>query len=298
MNKKTIILVIIGLIVFSVMMLSGCIEESSIPKTEGKIAFDRDGDIWIMDAGSSNQKQLTHNSEIFKYPAWSYDSKFIAFQEGNMNGIGVINTDGANLRKITEKGISAGSPAWLPNGKIVFTKLDLVSAIRPVIIGGGPIQANVNPEFHYGIKKMNFDGSDTETIINLGSVAEVGIPACSINNKIAYVEVASSKVNSGIWTMDSNGKNRKQIVKSSSVDCPAWSPDGKRIAYEDDGDVYIIDSNGKGKNKVIINGKHPTWSPDGKRIAFERDGDIWILNVDGTDAKLLAKNGRNAAWSR
>ncbi len=263
-------------------------------KSWEKIAFDRDGDIWIMDTDGSNQKQLTHSTETFRHPALSWDNKYIAFQEGNMEGIWVINEDGSNLRKITGKGISAGTPGWSPDGKIIFMKLEFVPAIRPV---GG-----IKSELHYGICKINPDGSNMETLLNLGSVAEVGIPACSKNNKIAYVEVASSKVNSGIWVMDSNGKNRKQIVESSSVDCPAWSPDGKRIAYEDDGDIidilYLIDSDGKDKNELITNGKHPTWSPDGKKIAFERDGDILVVNVDGTYAKLLAKNGRNPAWSR
>jgi parallel beta-helix repeat protein len=224
-----------------------------VPETEGKIAFNRGDNICIMNADGSNQKQLTHSTETFRYPDWSWDNKYIAFQEGNREGIWVINEGGSNLKKITGKGISAGTPAWSPDGKIIFMKLEVVPAIRPI---GGII-----PELHCGICKINPDGSNMETLLNLGSVAEVGILACSKNNKIAYVEVASSKVNSGIWIMDSNGKNRKQIVKSSSVDYPAWSPDGKKIA-------------------------------------FERNGDIWVVNVDGTDAKLLAKNGRDPAWSR
>jgi len=284
------------MVIFYLWLVEG-VKESTIPKTEGKIAFDRDSDIWIMDAGGSNQKQLTHSTETFRYPDWSWDNKYIVFQGGNMEGVWVIDEMGSNLKKITGKGFSAGTPTWSPDSKIIFTKLDVVPAIFPISVTG-PMKVETKPQLNYGIGKMNPDGSDMETIINLGSVAEVGIPACSKNNKIAYIEVASSKVNSGIWTMDSNGKNRKQIVKSSSVDCPAWSPDGKRIAYEDEGDIYIIDSNGKGKNKLIINGKHPAWSPDGKKIAFERNIDIWVVNADGADAKLLVKNGRNPAWSR
>lgn len=34
----------------------------------------------------------------------------------------------------------------------------------------------------------------------------------------------------------------------------------------------------------------PQVSPDGERIVFREDGDIWLINVDGTDLRLLARS--------
>jgi dipeptidyl aminopeptidase/acylaminoacyl peptidase len=54
---------------------------------------------------------------------------------------------------------------------------------------------------------------------------------------------------------------------------PAWSPDGKQIAYtrwaEPQG-IYVMDADGSNQHMVFqINGaKSPAWSPDGKKIAF------------------------------
>jgi len=41
---------------------------------------------------------------------------------------------------------------------------------------------------------------------------------------------------------------------------PSWSPDGKRIAFEIDECVYIVNTDGSGLTK-LIHGVFPQWSP-------------------------------------
>ena len=53
--------------------------------------------------------------------------------------------------------------------------------------------------------------------------------------------------------------------------------------------------------KLLDNAKWPTWSPDGSRLAFLRDGDLWVANADGSDPQNLT-GGRtpaygNASWA-
>jgi TolB protein len=74
---------------------------------------------------------------------------------------------------------------------------------------------------------------------------------------------------------------------------PAWSPDGKRIAFtsERDGDREVYVMNADGTNPVRLTttagfDENPSWSPNGTRIAFDsmRDGnlEIYVMNVDGS----------------
>ena len=78
--------------------------------------------------------------------------------------------------------------------------------------------------------------------------------------------------------------------KYQSIDeSPAWSPDGKWIAYyhfnsnPDDSlyptGLYIIDTSGSNR-RLIIAGRayNPDWSPDGSLLAFDV-GRIFITNV-------------------
>ena len=72
------------------------------------------------------------------------------------------------------------------------------------------------------------------------------------------------------------------------------SPDGKQIAFDLLGDIYIMSVAG-GKAKLLSGGLpyevQPRFFPDGSKISFTSDrggGDnIWIMNSDGGDKKQV-----------
>ncbi|HWR73775.1 MAG TPA: hypothetical protein VN604_11450 [Nitrospirota bacterium] len=95
---------------------------------------------------------------------------------------------------------------------------------------------------------------------------------------------------------------------------PALSEDGARIAYyDDDYNIWTVNVDGSGRTQ-LTSGQfdlNPAWSPDGKKIAFRRgtmiDGsshnDIWTMNSDGshqiplTDALGTGGSYDRPAWS-
>ena len=61
--------------------------------------------------------------------------------------------------------------------------------------------------------------------------------------------------------------------------------------------IVLIHPDGSGERALAV-GDSPTWTPDGKRLAFYRDGNIWTIDADGSGARVLIRDGHSPAWSR
>jgi len=82
---------------------------------------------------------------------------------------------------------------------------------------------------------------------------------------------------------------------------PAFSREGTRIAFTAGGSpnrIAVMRSDGTELRVLSVDGENPTWSPSGRRLAFEDAGDIWIVDADGGNLERLTfRGGTQPAWS-
>ena len=123
----------------------------------------------------------------------------------------------------------------------------------------------------------------------------------AFSTRIAYIsEVAIKKGKKyQLKIADADGYNPRTVFSSSNqLLSPAWSPDGRRLAYvsfeNDRTEVFVQDITTGKRSKVSskpgINSA-PAWSPDGTSIAltlsFDGNPDVYILEVESRKLRKL-----------
>jgi Tol biopolymer transport system component len=100
------------------------------------------------------------------------------------------------------------------------------------------------------------------------------------------------------------GEEKELTDETMSVSYNEMSPEGDKIIFNSERQLYTINVDGTNKRQVTHitykdstndgSSTHmPTWSSDGKKIAFilgkKREANLAIMNADGSDLKLIDK---------
>jgi Tol biopolymer transport system component len=113
-----------------------------------------------------------------------------------------------------------------------------------------------------------------------------------------------------ICLMRPDGTGRRTLTATFPEWDPAWSPDGRRLAFrgyygpaEGDYDIYTVAANGCQLTRVThgLNGMSPAWSPGERQIAFVSTG-IEVINANGTGLRRLTRDTKkhidiSPSWS-
>ena len=117
-----------------------------------------------------------------------------------------------------------------------------------------------------------------------------------------------------IWTINADGRGNQRIVSAQvSLNYPAWSPDGQRLAMvgyvnSQTWSIYVAGADGSGLRRLTDEAAvwdgDPDWSPDGTKIVFTRTypnqdnrTEIWVTEVDGGVPTRTGLLGMAARWS-
>lgn len=268
----------------------------------GKIVFQTTygGPFYTINTDGTGLRRITNGID----PVWSPDGSQIAFVRWEEpRGVWVINADGSGERRVFDW-TEARHPSWSPDGtQIVFTRQHGTLSRgggspgfgiqrRPPAGGGpgGPSGAQTSA-WRLGVVNPN-DGTFWEPLPNADlSQTPDWSPA---GDQIVFNGMY------GLQVQSADGKESYKLTTDWTDTTPAWSPDGKKVAFirrqHDHWEIWVVDADGRNARRLTNtpalpdgtagSSVSPAWSPDGQYIAFltNQTGrwEIWVMGADGS----------------
>lgn len=264
-----------------------------------QVAFisDRDSvmDIYAFDDDTASVRRLTTSEDVEYGLAWAPDGQylyFVKYGEGDQN-IWRMRPDGSGVERLTSGPQARNLNDISPDGKRM-----LINSKRETAKGD--------------TYSMDLDGKNVRRLTDndfFEAGADYSPDGTTIAISIQIVPALDGKGtgNAELYLLDADGKELKRLTNSDSTfeALPAFSPDGKRLAYHacsGDGCALMLMDLATGKSVNLTKGdpdsRWPRWSPDGRWIAYTRmekgNTDVWIIRPDGSGKRpWIASPGRD-----
>jgi len=254
-------------------------------------------DLYIFDLATFEIAQVTENPRTDRDPMWIGDKiYFVSDRDGKLNLYAYDVATKQTQQLTEEKTCDVRWPSCEDAGRIVY-ELD------------GELQ--IYDTANGNVRKLSITVPDDGVAMRPSRVsAEKNIEQAGLSPK---GERAVFSARGDIFTAPIEKGATRNLTNSSNAHdkWPAWSPDGKKIAFISDKsgeeELYLANQDGKGELEQLTSNGHemryaPKWSPDGKQIAFaDKNGKIWALDVKTKKMAEVANEKRETSldysWS-
>ncbi len=251
--------------------------------------------IWMVSTHGGEPLPMTAEGVSSGHPRWSPDGKYLAFtssRNGGKSQVWLLNRLGGEAVRLTEISQGVNDFEWSPDGS------------RLVMVISDP-----KPEDAEGDKDKDKDKP----------VSQPKTPAPVVIDRLQFKRDTVGYLDhrrDHLYVFDVASKKATQITSGDFDDeDPAWSPDGKSLAFTSNRstpdpdrnyntDIWVVaaDNTDKGAQLTQVTTNPgsdyaPTWSPDGKWIAYVTEIDVKamiyathhlaIAPATGGEAKIL-----------
>jgi len=161
------------------------------------------------------------------------------------------------------------------------------------------------------LQRVSLAGGEPQPVFGLGA----GYPSIR-GNLMVYQKVTHFPM--AIWRVggrkaSATHRGPQKLIASSQTDgSPAYSPDGRKIAFQSwrggGSKIWVCDSDGRNPVQLTTFEGHtgtPRWSPDGRKLVFDSieagDWNLYVIDADGGAPQRLTSETSEenvGTWSR
>ena len=228
----------------------------------------------VMNADGSGIRGLTPANERVTTYDWSPDGTRAAYVVAGQPGVRIVQANGTG-RIVVGRDVA--------RDEVVFVRWSADSrklAFRSDATG------------QQGLYVVNRDGSGLHAATRFTG-AEY-FPTWSPDSRRLAVMRSDPASGSALWVVFADGSGERRLTSGTAAEHPDWSPDGREIAFDDNGAVWVVGADGQGLRRVTkscFSGpgcgaphQHPRWSPDGRRLVVQEyePRNVLIVHADGS----------------
>ncbi len=237
-------------------------------------------------------------------PSWSPDGSQLVFsrhQGDPLSGtLFTANVDGtANPMLLADIGSNnMSTPAWSPDGQKIVFRHNAFGELRFFDFNLGAVSDQVigNQGTQGAPRKPSWSSDGNRLVFHRENTI-------AFKNEIVLVALTFDSLTGAF------SSSAELSVLSEPGKTPAWSPDGRKIAFQNNISKGIdsVDPGGNALRPITnpppsAEDKNPSWSPDSSQLVFHRsdglDDKIIIINADGTgEQPSISTTGLTPAWS-
>ena len=274
--------------------------------TSNSLKEDKPGSrIWMVQTAAGDAIPLTAEGVASSHPRWSPDGKYLAFLSTRKDAGGteektqvyLLNRQGGEAQRLTNTIQDVEEFEWAPDGK------QLVLILRDPTPDEAEVAAKKSRNADEGAAKKS--KAQPPWVIDRLQFK---------NDNVGYID----RRRTHLYLYNLASKTQRQITSGDYDDAqPAWSPDGKSLAFASNrtkpdpdttynSDIWVVpaDNTDQGAYPTQVTSfpgqkDHPSWSPDGKWLTYSATVDlklfyyatkhVAISPAAGGEAKILTK---------
>jgi Tol biopolymer transport system component len=211
----------------------------------------RPGDLFLMRRDGSAQRRVARLLGSESCPSWSPDGRRLVFvgmhNDVDTDGfldVFTIGLNGRGLRRLTSHRVAWDVASWSRSARIAYENTQ------------SPLDGS-------DIWTMRPDGTDKRRVTRAVSDWNTQPDWSPDGGRIAYINDVDSY--GAVHTMNADGTNvRKLTMNTKTERSPAWSPDGRMLAFHRHGQIYTMNADGTGVRQVTRLRRfagEPDWGP-------------------------------------